>query len=272
MSISEWKAREKEQRHNDIVDAAEKLFFAKGFDAVSMDDIAKEIGLNKATLYRYFMSKEALFFAVVLRGVRIHHELLKAGVKASGTGMERLSAIGTINHDFFRQYPDYHRLLNYYISGRFDLCKLVKTEDEVIVPTEEYRKLLQLGESMEGTVAREVTRLGKAGVPASEYQRWVKLAEVTESEVAREISRLRWEMFDLSRAAVKAGQEDGSIYSGIGPSEIAVLLSILSTGLVNISPDYQSLIDYLKIDREELFADSRKFVRQAISTDDPRGH
>ena len=53
MSIANWKEREKEQRRNDILDVAEKLFFSKGYDNVSMSGIAKKVGLGKATLYIY---------------------------------------------------------------------------------------------------------------------------------------------------------------------------------------------------------------------------
>jgi AcrR family transcriptional regulator len=43
MSVAERKEREKQQRRNDIIDAAEKRFFEKGFDGVSMDEIARDL-------------------------------------------------------------------------------------------------------------------------------------------------------------------------------------------------------------------------------------
>lgn len=61
MSVVSRRQREKEQRRKDIIAAAEKLFFKKGYDNVSMNDIAKEVELSKATLYLYFDNKEALF-------------------------------------------------------------------------------------------------------------------------------------------------------------------------------------------------------------------
>ena len=47
-----------------ILDAARKLFFAHGYDMTSMDDVVREAGVSKATLYAYFQSKEALFAEV----------------------------------------------------------------------------------------------------------------------------------------------------------------------------------------------------------------
>ena len=69
------KQREREQRRNEIINAAEKFFFARGYDNVTMDEIADEAEVNKGLLYYYFKNKEALFFAVDLRGVQILHEM-----------------------------------------------------------------------------------------------------------------------------------------------------------------------------------------------------
>lgn len=48
-----------------ILDAAATLFLAHGFAAVSMDAVAREAGVSKATLYAHFAGKDALFAAMV---------------------------------------------------------------------------------------------------------------------------------------------------------------------------------------------------------------
>ncbi len=53
-----------------IVAAARRHFFAYGFRAVTMDDLAKELGMSKKTLYAHFPSKVALVEAVLLDKVR----------------------------------------------------------------------------------------------------------------------------------------------------------------------------------------------------------
>ncbi len=50
-----------------ILAAAKRSFLAAGFGAVSMDAIAREAGVSKATVYAHFASKEELFGAVVGR-------------------------------------------------------------------------------------------------------------------------------------------------------------------------------------------------------------
>jgi AcrR family transcriptional regulator len=48
-----------------IVEGARKVFMAQGFDAASMNEIAKAAGVSKGTLYVYFQNKEQLFQAMV---------------------------------------------------------------------------------------------------------------------------------------------------------------------------------------------------------------
>ncbi|WP_426958876.1 TetR/AcrR family transcriptional regulator [Muricoccus radiodurans] len=48
-----------------ILAAASRLFMGEGFAAVSMDAVAREAGVSKATLYAHFTGKEALFGAIV---------------------------------------------------------------------------------------------------------------------------------------------------------------------------------------------------------------
>jgi AcrR family transcriptional regulator len=53
------------RKRRQVIEAGRKLFFANGFDVTSMDDVAREAGVSKATLYSYFESKERLFSDVV---------------------------------------------------------------------------------------------------------------------------------------------------------------------------------------------------------------
>ncbi len=48
-----------------ILDGAREVFARLGFDAASMNDITREAGVSKSTIYVYFASKEDLFEALV---------------------------------------------------------------------------------------------------------------------------------------------------------------------------------------------------------------
>lgn len=59
--------KDAQERKNEILDVAEKLFVAKGFDQTSTNDILKEIGIARGTLYYHFKSKEDILDAMIER-------------------------------------------------------------------------------------------------------------------------------------------------------------------------------------------------------------
>jgi TetR/AcrR family transcriptional regulator, mexJK operon transcriptional repressor len=62
-----------------ILAAAKEAFLANGFGAVSMDTIAREAGVSKATVYAHFAGKEELFGAVIGRECERRFAGLKVG-------------------------------------------------------------------------------------------------------------------------------------------------------------------------------------------------
>lgn len=75
MSVSIWRewwdkmriVKEAEERKNEILDVAERLFGTKGFDNTSTNDILNEIGIARGTLYYHFKSKEDILDAMIER-------------------------------------------------------------------------------------------------------------------------------------------------------------------------------------------------------------
>ena len=119
MSITDRRQREKEQRRTAILDAAEKLFFSRRYEAVSMDEIAREVELNKATLYLYFKNKEALYAAVVLRGIAILKGKYTECMEQEVPGIVKVALMGQAYYRFSLEYPDYLRMIQFYGSERF---------------------------------------------------------------------------------------------------------------------------------------------------------
>jgi AcrR family transcriptional regulator len=52
-------------KRRQIMDGARTVFLSAGFDGASMNDIAREAGVSKGTLYAYFTSKDELFEAII---------------------------------------------------------------------------------------------------------------------------------------------------------------------------------------------------------------
>jgi AcrR family transcriptional regulator len=57
--------RRKEQRHEEIMEAALEEFAVKGYAETRLDDVANRAGISKGLVYVYFKTKEELFKAVI---------------------------------------------------------------------------------------------------------------------------------------------------------------------------------------------------------------
>ncbi len=116
MGIQERKEREKEQRREEILRAAEMVFFEKGLAQATMDEIAERAELSKGTLYLYYSSKEDLFLGVLTRGMAILHDMFR---KATSTGEPTIKLIQNLGHayyEFFTRHRNYYRLFYFFDS------------------------------------------------------------------------------------------------------------------------------------------------------------
>ena len=73
--IAERREEEKERRRVEILDAAEALYAKKGWDAVTVDQVARSARLSRALVYVYFRDKEELLFAIGERAMRLLRDL-----------------------------------------------------------------------------------------------------------------------------------------------------------------------------------------------------
>ncbi len=64
--IRNRKLKEQEQRVSDILKASRKVFFDKGYLKTTMDEIAYEAAISKPTIYRFFSTKEDLYFSLII--------------------------------------------------------------------------------------------------------------------------------------------------------------------------------------------------------------
>ncbi|WP_254606997.1 TetR/AcrR family transcriptional regulator [Rhodoferax sp. BAB1] len=79
-------------REDAIVEAVNRLLAEKGFDAMTVDAVAAEVGIAKASLYRHFPSKEDLAAAAMVRVLEralAHIE----GLDPTQTPLQRLQAV-----------------------------------------------------------------------------------------------------------------------------------------------------------------------------------
>jgi len=102
--------RKGERTAGRILDTAELVFAEKGYAGASLRDVASAAGLRIPSLYNHFVSKEALYTAVLERGIRPILELLTAESTRKGAQRELLVARVV---EFLAQHPNVPRLVQY---------------------------------------------------------------------------------------------------------------------------------------------------------------
>ncbi|OGV33521.1 MAG: hypothetical protein A2020_10510 [Lentisphaerae bacterium GWF2_45_14] len=115
MGTLERRQRERKRREDEIIDAAERVFFGKGFDNSTMDDVADEAELSKGALYKYFTGKNELCTAIVSRSMRLVAEYFeKAACQSDLNGLGLLKNVCFSFLDFYRNHPKHYCALQNY--------------------------------------------------------------------------------------------------------------------------------------------------------------
>ncbi len=92
--------REKESL---ILQAAQKRFDHYGVAKTTMNEIAADIGMSKASLYYYYPDKESLFLAVVQKEMDEFLELLTESTKRNEKASKKLKSYISIRHSYFKK-------------------------------------------------------------------------------------------------------------------------------------------------------------------------
>jgi TetR/AcrR family transcriptional regulator, fatty acid metabolism regulator protein len=91
--------RQRKERENLILQAAEEVLSEKGYHETSMDEIAARVGIAKGTVYLHFPSKEDLIFALFERELQTFLHLVDEAAVREGSVRSRLE---TILHGLYR--------------------------------------------------------------------------------------------------------------------------------------------------------------------------
>jgi AcrR family transcriptional regulator len=105
--IAERRVEEKERRRTEILDAAEALYAVKGWDAVTVDQVARRARLSRALVYVYFKDKQELLFAVGERAMVLLRDRFMAASAGQSLGLEKIEAIGRAYMAYAFEFPHY---------------------------------------------------------------------------------------------------------------------------------------------------------------------
>lgn len=101
----------RQQREEQILAAATRLFAEHGFAAANTQVLAEQLGVGKGTIFRYFPTKESLFLAAVDRGMRKLKTSVDRAVEGIDDPMEMMSRGMQAYFAFFNDRPDLVELL-----------------------------------------------------------------------------------------------------------------------------------------------------------------
>jgi len=119
------KEREYLAHREEILSAAEKVFAAKGFFSTTMSDIARKAEFGTGSLYKYFKSKEDLYFTLIDEKVEEINGPVKAELSQKTPAVERIKKVLSLQFEFFERNRDFFRI---YTSERSRFEWTVKDE------------------------------------------------------------------------------------------------------------------------------------------------
>jgi len=99
-----------DKRREAILDAAARLFAARGFSGASMADLAKSCGTSKSLVYHYFPSKDDVLYAVMTS----HLDDLVAAAEGAAQSGDAKARLRALTRAFMRLYvgaEDRHKVL-----------------------------------------------------------------------------------------------------------------------------------------------------------------
>ncbi len=153
-----------------ILDAAEKLFAARGFGEVSTSAIAEAAGVSQSQIHYHFDTKRKLWGQVFQRRFAEYFATQKQTLEAAGLeGKERLALSIRAYFEFFRANPQFVKLL-----GRAQLAGVQKGEEplsaELMRQGTEVIALAQQAGDLRSDVAPQFILIGFLSLVAHWFQ------------------------------------------------------------------------------------------------------
>lgn len=101
-----------EFRTEEILQAANRVFAERGFDQATMDEVAKEAGVAKGTLYLYYPSKQDIYWAALRRGAQELAAQTSAALAAAVGADEKIRAFIATRLRYFEEHRDLFRIFD----------------------------------------------------------------------------------------------------------------------------------------------------------------
>lgn len=115
MGLQDRRGKEKDSRKKLILKSARALFFKKGFNKVTVDEIAKISELGKGSIYLYFNSKEEIYAQILLNDIDTFYQRVLVLFDRKSSASDLLFEFSCIYVDFFLNEGELFRILMTYM-------------------------------------------------------------------------------------------------------------------------------------------------------------
>lgn len=143
------KELEKENRRNTILKAARRLFFDRGFKAVTVDSIAAKSEVSKGSIYLCFESKEEIYAQILIADNLALYERIKNFSSIEASAAQLLQEFARIYVNFFLNDKELFRILMTFMMQTSQMKLTEKQSTELIKSTNEnimiISKIIQKG-------------------------------------------------------------------------------------------------------------------------------
>jgi len=109
--LTERRQEEKERRRAEIIDAAEAVAADGGWEALTMEQVARNARLSRALVYVYFKDKIDLMYGICERGLALLTQRFEAAAARHRRGIDQVTAIGRAYVAFSQEFPVYFDVL-----------------------------------------------------------------------------------------------------------------------------------------------------------------
>lgn len=173
-----------DERRAQLIELALRLFSTRGFDDISIDEIAREAGISKGLLYHYFPSKKAFFVAAVeAASVRLLEATRTAAERDAGDPIASLRAGLEAYLDFVQERATAFRfLMRGAISGDTEVREILDATRERIVEN--------MLEDIDQTPHARIAARGVLGFIENASLDWLERGGVTRDELLALIVRV----------------------------------------------------------------------------------
>jgi AcrR family transcriptional regulator len=131
------KEKGKENRKNTILKSARRLFFDRGFKAVTVDSIAEKAEVSKGSIYLCFESKEEIYTQILIADNIALHERIRNFSSIEASASQLLQEFARIYVDFFLNDKELFRILMTFMMQTGQMHLTEKQSSELIRSTNE---------------------------------------------------------------------------------------------------------------------------------------